>query len=98
MKRHVTNLVVDKNGCFAELMWEGTQKGSIKGFKPPKSRPKIYLPVAVYYAVNDAGLIARETVYYDQYLMMLNLDLIPDIANRSMTLTLLNPGLITRKE
>ena len=98
MKRHVTNVMVDKNGCFAELMWEGQQVGPVKGIKAPKNRPKIYLPVSVYYEVNEQGKIARETVYYDQYLMMLNLDLIPDIANNQLTLALLNPGLILRKD
>lgn len=98
MARHVTNMAIDKNGCFAELVWEGAQKGSIQGLKPPTNRPKIYLPVTVYWEVNEEGKIARETVYYDQYLMLLNLDIIPDIVNKPLTLMFLNPGLMLRRE
>jgi steroid delta-isomerase-like uncharacterized protein len=98
MKRHVAQMMIDKNGCFAELMWEGRQEGAVQGIKPPKNRPKIYLPVSVYWEVNDDGKIVRETVYYDQYLMLLNLDILPDIVNKPMALALLNPGLILRKK
>jgi hypothetical protein len=98
MTRHLTNFMVDKNGCFVELLWEGKQEGPIQGITPPKNRPKIYLPVTVYFQVNEMGKISRETVYYDQYLMFLNLDLIPDIANKPLVLALLNPGLIGRRD
>jgi steroid delta-isomerase-like uncharacterized protein len=98
MKRHVTNMMVDSEGCFIEIIWEGEQKGVVKGLKPSANRPKLYLPVSVYYAVNHDGKIERETVYYDQYLMMLNLEIIPDIANKPVTLAMLNPGLVRRKK
>lgn len=96
MKRHITNAMVDKNGCFMELLWEGYQKGSKRGVKPTKNPPKFVLPVSVYFEVNEMGLITRETAYYDQYLGMLSLELIPDILNNKALLLMLNPGLALR--
>ena len=98
MKRHITNIMVDNKGCFAELIWEGVQKGSVRGVKPPKHTRTIYMPVLVYFEINEQGLITRETAYYDQYIAMLNMDLIPDFLNKKAFLLMMNPGLITRLE
>lgn len=96
MKRHVTNIMVDKNGAFMELIWEGYQKGPKRGVKPTAHPPKFVLPVSVYFDVNEEGLITRESAYYDQYLGMLNMELIPDILNNKALLLMLNPGLAFR--
>lgn len=98
MQRHITNMMIDNNGCFVELMWEGHQAGPIRGLSAPKNRPKIYLPNTVYFSVTEEGKISRETVYYDQYLMAMNVDIIPDIMNNPLQLAFLNPGIIARKQ
>lgn len=98
MKRHITNIMVDNNGCFTELIWEGVQKGSVRGVKPSRHPRKIYMPVLAYFEVNEQGLISRETAYYDQYIAMLNMDLIPDFLNKKFFLLMMNPGLVARLE
>lgn len=94
---HITNLTVDTNGAFAEMLWEGQQVDTYKGFKPVENAKKFFLPMIVYYEVTSQGLIKRESVYYDQYLGLLSLELIPDILKNSLDMLALNKGLIFRK-
>ncbi|AFY00821.1 nuclear transport factor 2 family protein [Bdellovibrio bacteriovorus] len=96
MKRTITNFMVDAQGVWVELIWEGYQRDSVKGVKPPKNVEKFVLPVAAYFDVNEQGLISRETAYYDQYLGLVNLDILPDVINNKALLLLVNPGLVTR--
>lgn len=98
MKRHITSFMVDAKGVFVELVWEGYQKDSVKGIKPPLNARKFVLPVAAYFDVNDAGLIERESAYYDQYIGLLGLDILPDVMAHKSVLLVLNPGLILRQD
>lgn len=96
LKRHVTNFMVDAKGVWVELVWEGYQKGPVRGIKPPAMPGKFVLPLAAYFEVDDDGLISRETAYYDQYLGLLGLDVLPDVLQNKKILLMLNPGLLGR--
>jgi len=96
-KLHITNMTVDSKGAYAEMLWEGKQVGTYKNIKPVTNPKKFYLPMIVYYEVDDDGLIMRESVYYDQYLATLSLEIIPDIIHSKFRLIELNPRLIFRK-
>lgn len=96
-KLHITNLTVDSKGAFAEMLWEGFQKDTYKGVKPVKNGKRFFIPMVVYYEVSNRGLIQRESVYYDQYLGALSLELIPDILSNKLQLLRLNPGLFFRR-
>lgn len=96
-KLHITNIVVDNNGASAEMIWEGFQKGSYKGLKPAKNNTKFFIPMVVYYEVSNDGLIQRESVYYDQYLGSLSLEILPDVLSHKAALVAINPKLLLRK-
>jgi hypothetical protein len=96
-KLHITNLTVDVHGACAEMLWEGVQKDNYRGFAPVSHPKKFFIPMVVYYEVNPEGLIRRESVYYDQYLGALSLEVFPDILKSKVNLLRLNPGLIFRK-
>lgn len=96
-KLHITNLTVDSKGAFAEMLWEGYQKNTYVGVKPVKNAKRFFIPMVVYYEVTNEGLIKRESVYYDQYLGALSLELIPDILSSKLQLIRLNPGLLFRR-
>lgn len=96
-KLHITNLSVNKDGAFAEVIWEGLHKNTYKGIKPVKNAKVFNIPMVIYYEVSARGLIQRESVYYDQYLGALSLDIIPDILSSKLQLMRLNPLLLFRR-
>jgi hypothetical protein len=96
-KLHLTNINVDSKGAFAEMLWEGVQKGVYHEVKPVSNATRFFIPMVVYYEVNDDGLIVRESVYYDQYLGALSLKILPDVLQNKFQLITLNPSLIFRK-
>lgn len=96
-KLHITNLTIDKKGAFAEMLWEGLQVNTYKEINPVSNPKKFFIPMVVYYEVTEQGLIKRESVYYDQYLGALSLEIIPDVLASKLQLISLNPGLLLRK-
>jgi hypothetical protein len=97
-KLHITNMNVDAKGAYVEMLWEGHQKNTYHGIKPVSNPKKFFLPMVVYYEVSNDGLIQRESVYYDQYLGTLSLEIIPDILSSPIRMLQLNPLLIFRRE
>jgi hypothetical protein len=96
-KLHVTNMVVDSSGAFAEVLWEGQQVSSYKGYAPAKNAKRFFLPMVIYYEVTQQGLIKRESVYYDYYTGLLSLEMIPHIIKEPLTMVQLNNDLVMRK-
>lgn len=78
MERLITRMTVDDRSGVVEITMRGTQTGVYRGFPP---RPGIQeLKIVGHFELDEAGLITRETAYYDQLTAAVALGALPDLG------------------
>lgn len=97
MVRTITRLTVDDDAAVAEITMRGTHTGVYRGF--PATGEVHELAIVGHFEVDDAGLIRRETAYYDQMAAAVALGVLPDLQRTSGRLWLLaaRPQLLLRQ-
>lgn len=79
LQRIITRMTVDDDSGVVEITMKGPQEKPYRGF-PPRSNACSELKIVGHFDVNEAGLISRETAYYDQLAAAIQLGALPDIT------------------
>jgi len=78
LERIITRMTVDDDSGVVEITMKGPQERPYRGFAPRSNAPS-ELKIIGHFEVNEAGLISRETAYYDQLAAAVQLGALPDI-------------------
>lgn len=97
LERIITRMTIDDNSGVVEITMRGPQEKPYRGFAPRTSEPS-ELRIVGHFEVNEAGLITRETAYYDQLAAAIQLGALPDItrARGKLWLALTYPFALVR--
>lgn len=79
LERIITRMTVDDDSGVVEITMRGPQEKPYRGF-PPRSGAPSELKIVGHFEVDEAGLIRRETAYYDQLAAAVQLGALPDIS------------------
>ena len=88
LQRIITRMTVDDDSCVVEITMSGPQEKPYRGF-PPNKQKNSELKIVGHFEINQAGLITRETAYYDQLAAAIQLGALPDITKPKGKLWLL---------
>lgn len=97
LQRTITRLTVDDDGAVAEIVMRGAQRRTYRGF--PATDEVHELAIVGHFEVDGAGLIRRETAYYDQLAAAVAFGALPDLQSTGGRLWLLcaRPQILWRR-